>query len=138
VSESESIHGMYVRDDIAYKVDLYERAHATFAHLKNDTDPEPKKAGGATRGLGAMLTIAADNAERDGHDWEVRVFEKSADQIRVLVHADRTVSHKNLPGGDDYKRPAKRLGERPEDEPAPPIDLDVVGSFIDTMAGRAS
>lgn len=138
MSESESIHGMYVRDDIAYKVDLYERSHATFAHLKNDADPQPKKAGGATRGLGAMLTIAADNAERDGHDWEVRVFEKSADQIRVLVHADRTVSWKKLPTGDDYQRDAKRLGERPEGAPEPVIDGDVVASFIDAVANRTT
>jgi len=124
---------MTVRDDIAYKIALYKR-ETREAHLPDVTDPMAKKDGGHVRGKAAMITLARRNAKRDGFDWEIRVYEKSADQVRALVHPDGTITPKKLPNGAAYQLPAKRLGEAAPDAPTFEIDDDAVAAWETAFA----
>ncbi len=130
------IHGTEIRDDIKYVVKLFNREPGVKRTGADEQDPMSKKAGGHTRGLAAMATIAERNAKRDGFDWEMRVYENSRDQVRLIVTPDGVWSDIGLPRDTkegvptQYAYPAKRLGERGPDEPDFEADTEVFNKLL--------
>ena len=130
-----SVDSFQIRDDIAYDVKLFSRGpDDEKGSWASHQDPAKKKDGGMTRGLPAMLTMAYRNAQRDGHKWEIRIFEKSRDQVRFTIDENGKWENPDNPKAERNGQPTQyALPATPKVTTEYDVDAIVVQAAIDSM-----